>query len=51
MLRELLAAHSAEGSRRAAALLRDWRPDRFVVVEPRTAAAAVSVEEPVALAR
>ena len=51
VLRELLAAHSAEGSRRAATLLRDWRPDRFVVVEPRTAAAAVSVEEPVALAR
>jgi glutamate synthase (NADPH/NADH) large chain len=52
VLRELLAAHSAEGSRRATDLLRDWRPERFLVVEPRTAtAAAVSVDELVAAAR
>jgi glutamate synthase domain-containing protein 2/glutamate synthase domain-containing protein 3 len=38
-LRELLAAHSAEGSRLAARLLRSWRPDRFRIVEPRVAAA------------
>jgi glutamate synthase domain-containing protein 2/glutamate synthase domain-containing protein 3 len=42
-LRELVAAHSAEGSRIAAALLADWRPERFVVVEPRAEAAAVSL--------
>jgi len=52
VLRELLAAHSAEGSRRATDLLRDWRPERFLVVEPRSAApAAVSVDERVAAAR
>jgi glutamate synthase domain-containing protein 3 len=52
VLRELLAAHSAEGSRRATDLLRDWRPERFLVVEPRAAtAAAVSVDELVAAAR
>ena len=34
-LRELLAAHSGEGSRVAADLLRDWQPERFVVVVPR----------------
>ena len=38
-LRELLAAHSAEGSRLAARLLRSWGPDRFQIVEPRGAAA------------
>jgi glutamate synthase domain-containing protein 3 len=51
VLRELLAAHSAEGSRRATDLLRDWRPERFLVVEPRPAAAAVSADERVAAAR
>jgi glutamate synthase domain-containing protein 3 len=49
-LRELIAAHSGEGSPVAADLLRDWRPERFVVVRPRVAAAEVSVE-PVAAAR
>jgi glutamate synthase (NADPH/NADH) large chain len=43
-LRELLAAHSGEGSRVAADLLRDWRPERFLVVRPRTAAVEVSAE-------
>ena len=54
LLRELLAAHSAEGSRIAAGLLRDWRPERFILVEPRAAAVVALVEpatEPVALAR
>jgi glutamate synthase (NADPH/NADH) large chain len=54
VLRELLAAHSAEGSRIAAELLRDWRPERFLLVEPRPAVAASAAEaltEPVALAR
>ncbi len=50
ILRELLAAHSGEGSRIAADLLRDWRPERFVVVRPRGAAVEVSAE-PVAAAR
>ena len=53
-LRELLAVHSAEGSRIAAELLRDWRPERFLLVEPRPAMAASGAEpitEPVALAR
>jgi glutamate synthase (NADPH/NADH) large chain len=54
LLRELLAAHSAEGSRTATDLLRDWQPERFLLVEPRVAMGAVTVEpamEPVALAR
>ena len=54
VLRELLAAHSAEGSRIATELLRDWRPERFLLVEPRPALAASVAEpitEPVALAR
>jgi glutamate synthase (ferredoxin) len=54
LLRELLAAHSAEGSKAATGLLRDWRPERFLLVEPRPTAAAVMVEpatERVALAR
>jgi glutamate synthase (ferredoxin) len=42
LLRELLAAHSGEGSALAAELLRDWRPDRFLVVRPRVAAVEVS---------
>jgi glutamate synthase domain-containing protein 2/glutamate synthase domain-containing protein 1/glutamate synthase domain-containing protein 3 len=42
-LRELLAAHSGEGSRIAAELLADWRPARFVVVEPRVEAVSVSL--------
>jgi glutamate synthase (NADPH/NADH) large chain len=50
ILRELLAAHSGEGSRIAADLLGDWRPERFLVVRPRAAAVGVSVE-PVAAAR
>ncbi len=55
-LRELIAAQSAEGSAVASRLLADWRPDRFVVVEPRiaaamTAAVAEDATEPVALAR
>ncbi len=52
-LRELLAAHSAEGSTMASGLLSDWRPDRFVVVEPRLAAAEREqpATEAVALAR
>ena len=52
-LRELLAAHSAEGSTLASALLTDWRPDRFLVIEPRpvVAAAVEPATEPVALAR
>ena len=50
ILRELLAAHSGEGSRVAAELLRDWRPERFLVVRPRATAVEVSVE-PVAAAR
>ena len=50
-LRELLAAHSGEGSLLAADLLRDWRPERFVVVRPRAAAVDVSAAEPLAAAR
>jgi glutamate synthase (NADPH/NADH) large chain len=50
VLRELVAAHSGEGSRIAADLLRDWSPERFVVVRPRAAAAEISAE-PVAAAR
>ncbi len=42
-LRELLAAHSGEGSRVAARLLADWQPGRFVVVEPRAEPEAVSL--------
>ena len=49
-LRELVAAHSGEGSRIAADLLHDWGPERFLVVRPRAAAAEVSAE-PVAAAR
>jgi hypothetical protein len=49
-LRELLAAHSGEGSRVAADLLRDWRPERFLVVRPRAAAVDLSAER-VAAAR
>jgi glutamate synthase domain-containing protein 3 len=49
-LRELLAAHSGEGSRIATDLLRDWRPERFLVVRPRAAAVEVSPER-VAAAR
>jgi glutamate synthase domain-containing protein 3 len=44
-LRELVDAHSAEGSRRASDLLRAWGPDRFVVVEPRAIAADVRTPE------
>ena len=44
LLRELIAAHSGEGSALAADLLRDWRPERFLVVRPRTAAAEISAE-------
>ena len=55
LLRELLAAHSAEGSVIAADLLRAWRPERFLVVEPRAVAMAVApgrkVSESVALTR
>jgi glutamate synthase domain-containing protein 2/glutamate synthase domain-containing protein 3 len=43
VLRELLAAHSGEGSRIAAELLTDWRPERFAVVEPRVAPLPVSL--------
>jgi glutamate synthase (NADPH/NADH) large chain len=52
-LQELLAAHSAEGSTLASKLLTDWRPDGFVVVEPRLAAAERTqpATEAVALAR
>jgi glutamate synthase (NADPH/NADH) large chain len=50
ILRELLAAHSGEGSRVAADLLREWRPERFLAVRPRDAAASVSAER-VAAAR
>jgi glutamate synthase domain-containing protein 3 len=41
---ELLAAHSAEGSRRAALLLAGWERarGRVVVIEPRTQLASVS---------
>ncbi|HEX2765294.1 MAG TPA: glutamate synthase large subunit [Candidatus Limnocylindria bacterium] len=51
-LRELLAVHSAEGSPVAARLLADWRPERFVVVEPRSEPATVSlpIGEPAPLA-
>jgi glutamate synthase domain-containing protein 3 len=51
-LRELLAAHSGEGSRIAAELLADWRPDRFVVIEPRVEPVVVSlpIDEPERLA-
>jgi len=55
VIRELLASHSGEGSRIAADLLRDWQPDRLLVVEPRAATVALAAEgvspEPVALAR
>jgi glutamate synthase domain-containing protein 2/glutamate synthase domain-containing protein 1/glutamate synthase domain-containing protein 3 len=43
LLRELLASHSGEGSRIAAELLADWRPDRFVVIEPRVEPVSVSL--------
>jgi glutamate synthase (NADPH/NADH) large chain len=43
ILRELVAAHSGEGSRVAADLLRDWIPERFLAVRPRGAAVAVEV--------
>jgi glutamate synthase domain-containing protein 3 len=54
MLRELLAAQSAEGSWVATDLLRAWHPERFLLVEPRpasTAAAAEPITERVARAR
>jgi hypothetical protein len=52
-LQELLVAHSAEGSTLASRLLTDGQPDRFVVVEPRLAAAErmQSATGAVALAR
>jgi hypothetical protein len=31
----MVIAHAEEGSAVAAALLRDWRRERFLVVEPR----------------
>jgi glutamate synthase (ferredoxin) len=46
LLRELLAAHSAEGSRIATELLRSWEPDRFLLVEPRTPVAVSVAEAP-----
>ena len=51
-LLELLAAHAAEGSRRAASILADWDAwrARFAVVEPRVSQTPASVE-PLALAR
>jgi glutamate synthase domain-containing protein 2/glutamate synthase domain-containing protein 1/glutamate synthase domain-containing protein 3 len=51
-LRDLLAAHAAEGSRNAADILvawDEWR-DRFAVVEPRATDAPASIE-PLAMAR
>jgi glutamate synthase (NADPH/NADH) large chain len=47
-LLELLAAHAAEGSRIAAAILADWPGQRhsFLVAEPRDATASVSAEQP-----
>ena len=55
-LRELLAAHAAEGSRRAADLLARadadadaWRPP-FVIVEPVAEAVALEISEPEPLA-
>ena len=52
-LRELLAAHSAEGSSAAARLLRDWRAESFLVVVPRAEleVSLPAAPEPVALAR
>ncbi len=44
-LRELIAAHSAQGSRAATELLRTWRPDAFLVVEPRSGQPALSRPE------
>ncbi|MBA2632379.1 MAG: glutamate synthase large subunit [Chloroflexi bacterium] len=52
ILLELLAAHSAEGSRKAATILQDW-PEwrgRFTVIEPKVSETPASVE-PLALAR
>jgi glutamate synthase domain-containing protein 3 len=51
-LLELLAAHSGEGSRRAAEILGDWTTwrRRFAVVEPMVSQAPISIE-PLALAR
>ncbi|HEX7225908.1 MAG TPA: glutamate synthase-related protein [Candidatus Limnocylindria bacterium] len=54
VLRELVAAQSGEGSVLATALLRDWQPERFVVVVPRPAAlaeAAAPVSLPLAVER
>ena len=54
VLLELLEAHAAEGSGRAADLLRDWDARRFVAVAPRSTAAVVADEAeqaPVAMAR
>jgi glutamate synthase domain-containing protein 3 len=54
-LRELVAAHSAEGSSRASALLADWEVarGRFVMVEPVDGAAVTPIRatEPLAAAR
>ena len=53
VLLELLEVHAAEGSGRAADLLRDWDARRFVAVVPRSTVEAAVVEEPapVAMAR
>ena len=52
-LRELLAAHLAEGSRLAERILDDWETwrRRFVVVEPVEVSEAPASSEPMALAR
>jgi glutamate synthase domain-containing protein 3 len=44
LLEDLVAAHAAEGSSVAAALLEQWDPSRFLVVEPR--AVEVPAEQP-----
>ncbi len=51
-LLELLAAHSAEGSNRAATILQNWAEwrGRFAVIEPNVSETPASVE-PLALAR
>jgi glutamate synthase domain-containing protein 2/glutamate synthase domain-containing protein 1/glutamate synthase domain-containing protein 3 len=48
VLRELVAAHSAEGSRLAAEILRDWDRalKRFWVIEPREEAVPLAISSP-----
>ncbi len=53
VLLDLLVAHAAEGSRRAARITDDWDAwgGRFLAVEPADAAGGVSLDPPLAAAR